>query len=246
LSQENFIMQVERKISFEFGEVLFQRNNRSKYIRIKVDPEQGVIVSVPASCPEENAISFVYQKELWIRKSLAKTMKVKNRYTVFDHQTPFATRFHQLELIPHNKSTLRFEVIGSGLKVNYPEFAPLSNERIQKFIRHAITQTLRFEAKQHLPDRTRLLAEKLVMTIQHVQVRNNKTRWGSCSGKNSISLNIHLMRLPENLCDYVIVHELGHVVHKNHSKRYWDFLEQVLPGAKKLDKQLNQYHLIYW
>jgi predicted metal-dependent hydrolase len=54
------------------------------------------------------------------------------------------------------------------------------------------------------------------------------------------------MRLPEALCDYVIVHELGHVVHKNHSKKFWDFLEQVLPGAKKLDKTLNNYHLVYW
>lgn len=237
---------MERKITFEFGDVLFQRNNRSRYLRIKVDPEKGVIVSIPASYSEDKAISFVLQKELWIRKSLAKTVRVKDKLSVFDLQTPFSTRFHQLELLPHERSSLRFEVKGNILKVNYPGFAPISDEKIQKFIRHAITQTLRFEAKQYLPGRTNQLAIQLGLKSLEVQVRNNKTRWGSCSGKDNISLNIHLMRLPEILCDYVIVHELGHVVHKNHSKRYWDFLEQVLPGAKKLDKELNKYHLTYW
>lgn len=54
------------------------------------------------------------------------------------------------------------------------------------------------------------------------------------------------MRLPEALIDYVIYHELAHIKEKNHSKKYWDLLERMLPGARKLDKQLNNYHLVYW
>ena len=105
---------------------------------------------------------------------------------------------------------------------------------------------MRFEAKKHLPKRTREVAEFLGLEVGNISVRNNKSRWGSCSGKNNISLNINLMRLPEELCDYVIYHELAHIKVKQHGKPFWSYLETLLPGAKKLDKKLNLYHLTYW
>jgi predicted metal-dependent hydrolase len=54
------------------------------------------------------------------------------------------------------------------------------------------------------------------------------------------------MRLPDVLIDYVILHELNHTIHKHHQKAFWDSLEHILPGARRLDKALNKYHLEYW
>jgi predicted metal-dependent hydrolase len=77
-----------------------------------------------------------------------------------------------------------------------------------------------------------------------VFVRNQKTRWGSCSVKKNISLNIKIARLPDDLMDYVIVHELVHIRHHNHSISYWRELGRIVENAKELDKQLDQHRLL--
>ena len=75
-------------------------------------------------------------------------------------------------------------------------------------------------------------------------IRNQKTKWGSCSAKNNISLNINLVRLPDQLRDYVILHELVHTRIKNHSKKFWAELDKYVAGsAKDLSKKLRKYHL---
>ena len=74
-------------------------------------------------------------------------------------------------------------------------------------------------------------------------IKNNKTRWGSCSHRNNINLSLHLMRLPEHLIDYIIAHELVHTVHKNHSNKFWKDLENVFPGAKAADRELKDYRI---
>jgi predicted metal-dependent hydrolase len=78
-----------------------------------------------------------------------------------------------------------------------------------------------------------------------VSIRNQKTKWGSCSAKNNISLNINLVRLPDQLRDYVILHELVHTRIKNHSKKFWSELDKTVGGsAKELAKKLRKYRLI--
>jgi predicted metal-dependent hydrolase len=204
------------------------------------------VVSVPPQCADERAINFVIEKENWIRKSLAKMAKTRERFTVFKPDAKFMTYNHKLIINTHDRQTLRMEVNGDKLLVSYPREAEIEDPKIQEFIRAAILKTLQFEAKNYLPGRTRHLAEKHGFKIGDVKVRNNKTRWGSCSGVNNISLNIHLMRLPQELIDYVIYHELVHTKVKNHSQKYWNELEKVLPGALQLDKKLNKYNLVYW
>ena len=77
-----------------------------------------------------------------------------------------------------------------------------------------------------------------------VSIRNQKTKWGSCSAKNNISLNINLARLPDELRDYVILHELVHTRFKNHSKKFWAELDKVIGrSAKELSKKLKNYRL---
>lgn len=235
-----------KTIEFDFGTVTINRNNRARNMRIKIHPENGVSVTLPKNYTEKHAVSFISDKEAWIRKSLKKTLTIKQQNTVFTEQTIFNTKFHKLQIQKHSKASLKFDVKNRVMNIWYPEFAGINDERIQDFIRQTIIKTLRFEAKQYLPNRTRELAELHEIKANDVKVRNNKTRWGSCSGKNNLNLNIHLMRLPNELIDYVILHELAHVKHKNHSKHFWDYLESICNNARDLDKKLNKYNLIYW
>ena len=96
-------------------------------------------------------------------------------------------------------------------------------------------------AKLYLINRLRILANQHGFTYNKVSVRNQKTRWGSCSFNNNISLNIKLVCLPKHLADYVILHELVHTKIKNHSPSFWSFLNKYIPDAKKIDKALKRY-----
>lgn len=84
-------------------------------------------------------------------------------------------------------------------------------------------------------------AQTMELTYSSVRISSAKSRWGSCSGKNSISLNWRLVLMPESLLEYVVIHELAHVKHKNHSIQFWEFVAKYLPEYKSIKKQLTPY-----
>ena len=100
------------------------------------------------------------------------------------------------------------------------------------------------KARKQLVSRLNELSKKHAIPYNRVFIKNQKTRWGSCSQKNNINLNMNLVRLPDALVDYTILHELAHVRVKNHSKRFWDELEKLVGGARKLDRELNRFNLL--
>ena len=99
------------------------------------------------------------------------------------------------------------------------------------------------EARKKIIDRLAELAGQNGFTYQRVSVRNQRTRWGSCSGKNYISLNYKLVALPQELFDYVIFHELIHTRVHNHSKKFWAELDKYVGNAKAKAKSLVEYGL---
>ncbi len=97
--------------------------------------------------------------------------------------------------------------------------------------------------RQILVQRLNELSEKHALPYNRVFVKNQKTRWGSCSEKKNINLNINLVSLPDILMDYAIMHELVHTKELNHSSQFWDLLEKYMKNAKVLDRELQQYSL---
>lgn len=106
-----------------------------------------------------------------------------------------------------------------------------------------VEKELRKQAKNYLPGRVEQLARQHNLYYSKLTIRKSKTRWGSCSGRNHISLSLYLMRLPAEIIDYVIMHELTHTREHNHSKNFWNLLEHYLPGAKLLEKKLKNYRI---
>ncbi len=227
------------------GEVLFKRST-GRYLRLHVDEQHGIVLHFPAGIPEQHALRFLDEKKAWLRRSLLKQNELKAGFTIFSEHVNFKTRLHTLYLARHDKNTIRSVVSGNKIVVWFPDHAPAEDPRIQRVIRKAVEEAWRIEAKSYLPERVKMLATKYNLQYKSITVKNAKTRWGSCSGDNSINLNLQLMRLPEQLIDYVILHELMHTVHKNHQKAFWSALEDIFPAARRLDKELNRYHLKYW
>lgn len=116
--------------------------------------------------------------------------------------------------------------------VHQPEYTPDQIEQMRR------------EAKKVLPERVALLAERFGFKYGRVSIRASRSKWGSCSGENNISLSLFLMTLPEHLRDYVIIHELCHTVHHNHSASFHALVDRSLGGAEKsLQRELRQYSI---
>jgi len=99
----------------------------------------------------------------------------------------------------------------------------------------------RAKAKSKLKRKLNHLAKKNGYSYNRVFIRNQSTRWGSCSSKNNINLNVKLVRLPDELIDYVILHELVHTKIKSHSKEFWAELERLIKDAKSVHSRLQEY-----
>ncbi len=112
----------------------------------------------------------------------------------------------------------------------------------QQFTDEDIAQ-MRFAAKAYLPRRTAELAYMWGFKYKSVKIQSSRTRWGSCSVSCSINYSLFLMSVPEHLIDYVILHELCHTIHHDHSPAFWAEMDRVTDGkAKQLRQELRKYH----
>lgn len=116
----------------------------------------------------------------------------------------------------------------------------IEQDKNRKRIFEDLAQTIdKVKAKKRLVARLNNLAEEHGFTFNSVSVRNQRTRWGSCSHHNNISLNVKLVLLPEDLIDYVILHELVHTRIHNHSEKFWAELDRFVRNARVVAKRLR-------
>jgi len=222
----------------QVGSVSFTINERSRRIRLSIKSDGEIVVSMPSSVPVQDAIRFVESKVEWILKQ--KT-KIQARSTLFAPESCFKTRFHKLAITKGNTDKV-YNRVGNGvIQIFIPERVNHEQPKVQEFIKNTLIDVMRWEAKIYLPKRLKELAEKHGFRYENVSIKNASTRWGSCSSVNNINLNLHLMRVPEHLIDYVLLHELAHTVVKNHGDKFWLLLEQCYPNARKADKEMNNY-----
>ena len=220
------------------GQVSFIINERSGRIRLSIKSDGEIVVSMPPSALYRDAIRFVESKTDWIQKQQT---KVQAGLTIFAPESCFKTRFHQLAITKGNTDRV-YNRVGNGIiQIFIPEKVNHELPKVQEFIKKTLIDVMRWEAKVYLPKRLKELAEIHGFRYQDVSIKNTKTRWGSCSSANNINLNLHLMRVPEHLIDYVLLHELVHTVVKNHGEKFWLLLEHCYPNSKKADKEMNNY-----
>lgn len=233
----------EKVITIEDIDITLFKSKKAKSINITIRPFKGVRVSVPSLVSYDKAKSAVKQRMSWIKKNLSKIKGAEELFTIFDYNSEFKTREHQLKLLEGDIDSPKSLVRSNTIFVYIPKELNVHSNEAQLEIRKAIERAWRKEAKAYLPDRVNHLANKNDFSFNKVSVQNSKTRWGSCSVNNNINLSLHLMRLPDHLIDYVILHELSHTKVKNHSPHFWHLLDQVSGNARVLDKEVKSYKI---
>jgi hypothetical protein len=231
-----------------FGEVKYVKRKSARKVSIALKPFEGVLVTIPFRVSFAEAEKFFESKQDWITEHLEVIQEIENRRTVFTEETEFSTYAHTLRMIrgEEGHSNISMRISGRELLIIYPADFDVEDEKIQDAVRYGITNVMRAEAEKYLPEKVEHLAKLHNFQYQRVTFRDTKTRWGSCSWDNKISLNIQLMRLPERLIDYIILHELCHTVEKNHGDGFWNLLQQVAGNAKGKARELQKYSTKIW
>ena len=122
-------------------------------------------------------------------------------------------------------------------------FTLIARRKRRKAPVNAEVEAMRAQAKAELPPRLAELAALHGFTYSRVFIKNNVSNWGSCSVKGNINLNLRLVTLPDELRDYVMLHELCHLREMNHGPRFHALLEQVCPGHRALARELREYKI---
>ena len=202
----------------EIGEIRYVFNRRAKNLSIRINQQGEVRVTIPRYVSQRSAEAFLMSKRQWIIKKLSEINKIAN-----------------------SEKKLRE---GDVLNVRGKSI-PIALKKGEDDVEGAIWRILRKEAHVYLPGRVEELAAIHGFRTTGLKIRRMKTRWGSCTRKNSINLNSWLMMLPDYLSDYVILHELVHTRHSDHSQKFWDALDQVTRGSsKKLRKELRTQRIM--
>ena len=224
-------------------EIKLKKSFKAKNISIKIKPFEGVLVTVPMLVSFKLAEDFVKTKIKWINKNLNKVQKQEQSYTFFSANNSFKTRSHLVNITSTELSKNTVHIENTNVKVLISKKLSISSEENQLYIRNIILEIWKKEAKEYLPKRVKALAIDHDFNYQKLTIKNTKSRWGSCSFDNNINLSLHLMRISNELIDYVILHELVHTKVKNHSSKFWETLEKHCPNSKILDKELKKYTL---
>ncbi len=217
----------------EFGTITVRRSARATQVRLRVAPDGSLRASMPVYAP------------MFLLKRLIKASRPQLR-KMLEHSLP-QTEYHDGQQIGKShtlivRSATRLAVGRSKqhITVDLPPALTLQSPEVVKKLREVVISALRLEAKSYLPKRLQYLANQHGFVYDKVRFSHASSRWGSCSSSGTISLNIALMKLPFELIDYVVIHELAHTVEMNHSEAFWALVARGDTQYKQHRKLLKQ------
>ncbi|MFZ1361209.1 MAG: SprT family zinc-dependent metalloprotease [Candidatus Saccharimonadales bacterium] len=211
----------------EFGTITVRRSSRSSHVRISVAPNGTLRASLPLYAP-----LFMLKRLLTSSRSELRQMIATERPR-YDLQPGMQIgKSHTLVVVPIHKLSPRVTRHKQQIIIQLPASMPLDHPDVVSQTRAMIVTALRLEAKSYLPKRLAYLAADMDCQYERVRFSHASGRWGSCSSTGTISLNIALMKLPHELIDYVLIHELCHTKQMNHSSRFWALVAAEDPSYK--------------
>lgn len=212
-----------------------RRMKRTHNLRLRVDYHGVALLTIPWHCPYPDALRFLATKQDWLfdqldqqasQPSLKTWLETEAGLSVDGHRYTVAmqpTRGKSYPLIDDARRDIMLCYAGSG-------DADTELKRLCQLV-----------AKRMLPKRVHELASGKKLPLQRIGIRDQSSRWGSCSTRGTLSLNWRLLLMPPALQDHVILHELAHLREMNHSERFWACLRDWDPQTDTHNRQLNDY-----
>ena len=214
--------------------------SRRKTLCLQIKSAQ-VRVLAPNRFPKAEILAFIQQKQTWIE------IKLREQ----------AHRAEQLQLAKQDRSLLcngvlkqlvltdaaRFSLVESDQSIILQLPYSVKPDNRELYINKQLQDWFKQQAMSHFPARLAALSQELKLVPLDLNIKKYKARWGSCSSTGIISLNYLLMMTPNFVIDYVIVHELCHLKHMNHSKSFWDLVASFYPQYPQAKRWLKEHNL---
>jgi hypothetical protein len=214
-------------------EPILRRSPRAKRLQIKVSPWKGIEVILPQRCSQRTADRFVDEHREWMAKAWRKLLQDYPEAGQWELpqsiELPLLERQWQVQLDP----------LASRFRAGRNHIVLAGNPSPTE---HAVRlqQWVRLQAGKALPKRLQPWIEQTGLQPSKISIRGQATRWGSCSSQGTLSLNFRLMFLAPELVDCLLLHELCHLVHMNHGKRFHALMQKHMPDARERDRALGE------
>ncbi|MCP4490242.1 MAG: M48 family metallopeptidase [Gammaproteobacteria bacterium] len=191
-------------------------SSRARYAKLQIKPYSGLEVVIPRGFPRKAVAGFVNQHSHWIRQQLQK--------------------HRQLYAIPELPASIYLAINQNVIDTDCFNFESSAYQDNLTNLR----SWLRNQAWELLPPMLETLSTRLGLSYRKISIRSQKTRWGSCSSSGTISLNDQLLFVPEQTAEYLMIHELCHTRHMNHSVRFWCLVADFCPDYRCHESVLNR------
>ena len=188
---------------------------------MSIDPFGKVIIRAPRSCSQEKIYAFLQEKEAWVSKKKAEMQGVC------------------IQLPPENLDGYELLLLGNKCKIFLAEIDKVGYDKENNFIylplknsKERLIKWLKENAKRIFSTATEQVAKRMGTSYKFVRVTSARGRWGSCSAEDGVNFSFRLLYAPKDVIEYVVVHELAHTKHKNHSKAFWTEVAKYEPDWK--------------
>ena len=231
IKQESHNCSLALETSGQYVRAFFVRNPRARRYILRLRPDGMARVTIPCGGSVAEAQRFAERNTHWLEGQLQRLAARPNRPNKWIVGTEILLRGETLKLeagVNGGNGTIRFG--SEAIRVTDPAGD----------LRPAVERHLWKLAARELPRRVLQFAARHQLQVNRVTVRNQRSRWGSCSRRGTISLNWRLIQSPALVQDYIILHELCHLTHMNHSRRFWREVERVCPDFDAAERWLKQ------
>lgn len=213
------------------GNIVLERSPRARNYRLTLRRDGTAVATIPLRGSEREALRFIERHQDWLERARARQRSRPKAAEIWTIGTHILWRGEMIELRP----------AALGEKPQVCLAADVFRvHRLDGDLRPTLEAHFARRARIELPARTWELAALTGSEVKNVTVRNQRSRWGSCSANGTISLNWRLVQTPDFVRDYIIYHELMHLREMNHSARFWARVEEVCPGWREAERWIKR------
>lgn len=212
-----------------------QRSNKRRKLTISVERDRNIVVHAPEGMSEVRIQQVLESKRQWIYEKIGHPQK----YQVLPH--PPGKELVSGESALYLGRQYRIEVVKAGLaEIQFAQrfFIPATLEKKRA---EALRDWYIGKAKEKIIPRVKIHAHELGVDVAKIKIVDNRFRWGSCTLKNNVNFNWRLIKAPMFVIDYVIIHELAHLIEANHTPRFWNIVRAQAPTMEKAKAWLKEH-----
>jgi predicted metal-dependent hydrolase len=220
-------------------EYTIRHSQRAKYVKVHIDSRKGVVLVLPKNVSQRSGLRFLKSKRDWIEKHIhiinQSALAPAIIYPPDRICLKLLQREWQVVYRPVSATIQRNALAQKGDRLILSVFS----DNLESTVR-LLKLWLKRIAKQYLSQTMHNISNEIGLEYNRLSFRHQKTLWGSCSHNKNISLNVKLLFLPFKYVRYVMIHEMCHTLHMNHSKQFWRCVARYEPDYLRLDKEINR------